>query len=53
MTNSLLILLPVLVTVLGALVVIAAEPFLQNENKHMFTVRAAIYSESTVTPFSA
>ena len=49
MTNSLLILLPVLVTVLGALVVIAAEPFLQNENKHsvlpwvaiVFTVLAA------------
>lgn len=49
MTNSLLILLPVLVAILGALVTIAAEPFLQNENKHsvlpwvavVFTVLAA------------
>lgn len=34
MTNSLLILLPVLIAVFGALVAIAAEPFIQNENKH-------------------
>ncbi len=34
MTNSLLLLLPVLIVVAGALVSLALEPFLQNENKH-------------------
>lgn len=50
MTNSLMILLPVILVVVGALVSLAAEPFLQNENKHkvlpwiaaVFTALAAI-----------
>lgn len=50
MTNSLMILLPVILVVVGALVALAAEPFLQNENKHkvlpwvaaVFTVLAAV-----------
>lgn len=50
MTNSLMILLPVILVVVGALISLATEPFLQNENKHkvlpwiaaVFTAIAAI-----------
>lgn len=50
MTNSLMVLLPVILVIAGALVALATEPFLQNENKHKvlpwvaaaFTVIAAV-----------